>query len=65
MSAFTCKQINTTPKSTVAASINPRVCRLSSSRQGGGWYRELRSGVGEVWELHYLSVSLEDTQGGF
>ena len=30
---------------------------------GGAWYRELGDGVGEVWELQYLSVSQEDTQG--
>jgi hypothetical protein len=36
---------------------------LSSSRVGGVWHRELREGVGEVWEFQFLAVSLEGTQG--
>ena len=47
----------------VCVHVRVCVCRLSSSRVGGAWYRELREGVGEVWELHYLAVSLENTQG--
>ena len=39
---------------------------LCSSRLGAGgdvWYRELSEGVGQVWELQYLAVALEGTQG--
>ena len=30
---------------------------------GGVWYRELSEDVGQVWELQYLAVALEGTQG--
>lgn len=38
---------------------------LCSSRlgpAGGMWYRELSRGVGQVWEIQHIAVTLEGTQ---
>ena len=41
-----------------AYTLHILLCRL-----GGAWCKELREGMGEAWELHYLAVVLEGTQG--
>ena len=37
------------------------LCRLG--KQASLWHRELVQGVGVVWELQYLAVVMEGTQG--
>ena len=45
----------------IEASLSCVSSRLGPA--GGVWYRELSEGVGQVWELQYLAVALEGTQG--
>ena len=47
--------------SIIEASLSCVYSRLGPA--GGVWYRELSEGVGQVWELQYLAVALEGTQG--
>ena len=47
--------------SIIEASLSCVSSRLGPA--GGVWYRELSEGVGQVWELQYLAVALEGTQG--
>ena len=56
MSVCTC-----TCTCTIEASLSCVSSRLGPA--GGVWYRELSEGVGQVWELQYLAVALEGTQG--
>ena len=45
----------------IEASLSRVSARLGPA--GGVLYRELSEGVGQVWELQYLAVALEGTQG--
>lgn len=51
---------------TIEATVYVYLCFLCPSRlgtTGGMWYRELSRGVGQVWELQHVAVTLEGTQG--